>query len=213
LLKELKKLVGHAAPDARPVKPEAHTTNTPDTDHVRHSHGLEQFFSYVHGQASLRILDAGGVTQANVGFITGMGHKLHTEDFLRVLDSGDAVGPEEFLKQNLDYAPGSLDGALLWDVLEFLPEPLLSATISRLHRVTKPGSYLLAFFHADEKAVSVPVYSYRISDASTLQLASPQMRRPVQRFNNRGVEKLFHTFQSVKFFLTRDHLREVIVRR
>jgi hypothetical protein len=39
------------------------------------------------------------------------------------------------------------------------------------------------------------------------------MRRPVQRFNNRGVEKLFQRFQSVKFFLARDNLREVVVRR
>ena len=39
------------------------------------------------------------------------------------------------------------------------------------------------------------------------------MRRPLQLFNNRGVEKLFQRFHSVKFFLARDHLREVIVRR
>jgi hypothetical protein len=32
-------------------------------------------------------------------------------------------------------------------------------------------------------------------------------------FNNRSLEKLFGKFESVKFFLTRDNLREVIVRR
>ena len=90
---------------------------------------------------------------------------------------------------------------------------LLKATVERLHRVAKPGSYLLAFFHADEKAAAVPAYSYRVSDASTLLLAHRHMRRPEQLFNNRAVEKLFQDFQSVKFFLTRDHLREVIVRR
>jgi lysyl-tRNA synthetase class 2 len=35
----------------------------------------------------------------------------------------------------------------------------------------------------------------------------------LQIFNNRSLEKLFQDFQSVKFFLTRDRLREVIVRR
>jgi hypothetical protein len=39
------------------------------------------------------------------------------------------------------------------------------------------------------------------------------MRRPAQLFNNRAIEKLFREAQSLKFFLTRDHLREVIVRR
>jgi hypothetical protein len=38
-------------------------------------------------------------------------------------------------------------------------------------------------------------------------------RKPAQYFNNRSLEKLFQKFHSVKFFLTRDHLREVIVRR
>ena len=38
------------------------------------------------------------------------------------------------------------------------------------------------------------------------------MRTSGQIFNNRSLEKLFGKFESVKFFLTRDNLREVIVR-
>jgi hypothetical protein len=38
-------------------------------------------------------------------------------------------------------------------------------------------------------------------------------RRPAQLFNNRTLEKLFQKFDSVKFFLTRENLREVIVKR
>jgi len=38
-------------------------------------------------------------------------------------------------------------------------------------------------------------------------------RVAAQAFNNRGLEKLFARFESVKFFLTREALREVIVRR
>ncbi|MFB3777281.1 MAG: class I SAM-dependent methyltransferase [Bryobacteraceae bacterium] len=198
-------------------KPAARETPVPEPGaaaYARHSHGLEQFFAQIQGQGSLRILDVGGVTQANVAFITGLGHKLYSEDFLRALDS--AAGPEPaaaLLQQTLGFPPGAFDGVLLWDVLEFLPQPLLKATVERLYQVTKPGSCMLAFFHADEKAASVPAYSYRISDGRTLLLANKQMRRPAQLFNNRAVERLFQDFQSVKFFLTRDHLREVIVRR
>ena len=171
------------------------------------------------------ILDVGGATQANVAFITGLGHKLYSEDFLRALDAAGELAGEgspvdlapgvilAFLRRNLDFPDGSLDGVLLWDSLEFLPQPLLKATVERLHHVTRPGAYLLAFFHADEKAASVPSYSYRISDARTLLLTHRRLRRPAQLFNNRAVEKLFRDFESVKFFLTRDHLREVIVRR
>jgi hypothetical protein len=44
-------------------------------------------------------------------------------------------------------------------------------------------------------------------------MVSRSQRRPAQIFNNRSLEKLFQDFQSVKFFLTRDRLREVIVKR
>ena len=171
------------------------------------------------------MLDVGGATQANVEFLTNLGHKLYTEEFLRLLDTLGEESPDDpaappsrelidtFLRQNLDFPAGSLDGVLLWDSLEFLPPPLLKATVDRLYYVAKPGAYLLAFFHSDEKAAELPTYSYRIQDSSTLILTRRRMRRPCQPFNNRSVEKLFQRFQSVKFFLARDHLREVIVRR
>jgi len=72
---------------------------------------------------------------------------------------------------------------------------------------------MLALFSADERAQEVPLYSYRMVDQRTIGLNPRGTRKPAQPFNNRGLEKLFQKFQSVKFFLTRDHLREVIVRR
>ena len=36
--------------------------------------------------------------------------------------------------------------------------------------------------------------------------------RPAQLFNNRSLEKLFGKYESVKFFLTRERLREVIIK-
>jgi hypothetical protein len=192
--------------------------------HSRHSHGLDQFLSHIQNQEGLTILDLGGATQANISFLTGLGHRLYTEDFLRTLftafDSGDEEAGEsdpqradDFLRQNLDFPEQYFDGVLLWDALEFLTPPLLKGTVDRLFKVVKPGCHLLAFFHAEEKAASVPVYSYRIADTKNLQLAPRGMYKPVQLFNNRGIEKLFHQFNSVKFFLARDHLREVIITR
>jgi hypothetical protein len=97
--------------------------------------------------------------------------------------------------------------------LQFLAPPLLQQTVDRLHHILKPHAYLLAFFHAEEKAASAPLYSYRIAGPRTMSLIPRGQNRPAQYFNNRNLEKLFQNFDSVKFFLTRDHLREVIVRR
>ena len=52
-----------------------------------------------------------------------------------------------------------------------------------------------------------------IVDNKTLQLTERGIRPAGQVFNNRNLERLFGDFDSVKFFLTRESLREVIVRR
>ncbi len=193
--------------------------------HSRHSHGMEQFASQLQEGEAQFILDLGGASQANVGFVTSLGHRLYSEDFPRLLEgtfgakdgqAAQELSPasiDDFLRQNLEFPEAHFDGALLWDSLEFLDPPLLRAVVARLHRITKPGAHLLAFFHADERAASLPVYSYQILDAVTLRLAPRGTRRQVHVFNNRAVERLFEEFRSVKFFLARDNLREVIVRR
>jgi len=183
----------------------------------RHSNGLDQFFSYIKGESGLSILDLAGVNQANVSFITNLGHRIYSEDFLRGLRLASNGDPqprvEAFLSQNLNHREASFDGVLAWDVLEYLSAPLLAATVERLARIVKPGSYLLAVFQAQEKVESVPQYSFRIQDSKTLLVADRGRRKPEQVFNNRSLEKLFQGFESLKFFLARDKLREVIVRR
>ncbi len=71
---------------------------------------------------------------------------------------------------------------------------------------------MLAFFHSDDKLDSVPFYTFRIQEINSLQVEQKGLRRPTQLFNNRGIEKVFGRSESVKFFLTRERLREVIVK-
>jgi hypothetical protein len=186
---------------------------------------LQQFFDYIRGEQGLNLLDLSGASQANIGFITDLGHRLYSEDLLQTLEQtfggpGDFYENQQlpdrqkaYLQQNLAFPDQHFDGALVWDALEYLSPPLLKETVDRLTAVVKPRSYILALFHADERADTIPTYSYRIADAGTLLLAPRGLRRPGQFFNNRAVEKLFQSCESVKFFLTRDALREVIVKR
>ena len=67
-------------------------------------------------------------------------------------------------------------------------------------------------FHQDDKLEAVPYYAFRIQDVKTLQVTQQGMRQPAQLFNNRSLEKLFSRSDSIKFFLTRDRLREVVVK-
>jgi hypothetical protein len=194
-----------------------------ETVATRPSRGLEEFFVYIRGQSGLTILDLGGATQQNVSFITNLGHRLYSEDFLRILHEtfGEDGGIEQqsnpgqieyFLRQALDYPEEHFDGVLVWDVLEYLSPALLAAVIERLHKIVRPKSYMLAFFHSDDKLDAVPFYTFRIQEINALQVAQHGVRRPAQLFNNRSLEKLFTRYESVKFFLTRERLREVIVK-
>jgi len=188
---------------------------------TRSSRGLEEFFKYIRGQSGLTILDFGGATQQNVSFITNLGHRLYSENFLQVLkesfgsDGGSQSNPshiEQFLEQSLNYPEGQFDGVLIWDVLEYLSPALLAAVVERLQKIVRPKSYMLAFFHSDDKQEAVPHYTFRIQDVGVLQVEQHGSRHPVQLFNNRSLEKLFGRFESVKFFLTRERLREVIIK-
>jgi hypothetical protein len=195
------------------------------TPQTRPSHGLEQFFSSIQGEDNLSILDFAAASQDNINFITALGHRIYSNDTLHAMDeifgvdgnfAANQADPQlasRFLTETLAFGEQSFDGALLWDTLQFLAPPLLEHTVDQLFRVLRPGAFLLAFFHAEEKMQSAPLYSYRIAGPKTMSLTARGGSRPAQYFNNRGLEKLFQKYQSVKFFLTRDHLREVIVRR
>ncbi len=192
--------------------------------HVKRSHGLGQFVESIRDSSGLTIFDAGPISQENVSFLTSLGHRLYSEDLLGALDGmthaddppGGPTQPDRinaFLDQALDFPMDNFDAALVWDTLQFFSRPLLLATVERLHRILRPGAYLFALFHANERPAPVPIYSYRIQEAGTLHLLPRGERMPAQTFNNRGIEQLFARFEAVKFFLTRDHLREVIVKR
>lgn len=187
---------------------------------TRPSRGLEQFFTYLRGQAGLSILDLAGASQENINFITNLGHRLYSEDFVRSLDDifgsedqTNASRIEQFLRSTMSFEKEQFDGVLVWDVLQYMTPALLTVTLERLRTIVRPQSYLLTYFHSDEKAQQVPYYSFRIKDQQHLLLAQRGTRKPAQIFNNRSLEKLFQQFESVKFFLTREQLREVIVRR
>jgi hypothetical protein len=191
---------------------------------TRHSHGLDQFCASLEERPGLSILDLAGASQATVTFLTSQGHRLYSDDFVHQLDEcfGDGdffenqtnpLKVENFLETALKLPEEQFDGALVWDTLQFLAPPLLQTVVERLHRGLRPGSCMLTFFHAEERIDTIPTYWYRIADHRTISLHPRGRRRPAQFFNNRSLEKLFQDFESVKFFLTRDHLREVIVRR
>ena len=189
----------------------------------RRSGGLDQFFAGLPAGESQSILDMSGASQANISFITGLGHRLSSDDVVGTMEQcfgqdfltgqQSAANAQRFLDQTLRFADHLFDGVLVWDILQYLTSPLLEQVVAELLRVTRPGGLLLVFFSADERATSLPVYNFRIQDQKTL-VQSPRLANQRGQFlGNRTVEKLFDKSASLKFFLTRDSLREILIRR
>jgi len=152
-----------------------------------------------------------------------------------VLEDGKAVlDSQRFLAENLVYQTGLFDIVFCWNLPDYLDESLVRPVIGRLWTVMKPGGMLLAFFHTHDAGPDAPCYRYHILDTDTLEMqlitAHPQTRRGSHSkspesssqkvnfrlrrvFNNRHIENLFRDFASIKFFLARDNVREVLVVR
>ena len=191
---------------------------------TRKSSAFDQFCSVLQASENLSILDMSGASQANISFITGMGHRISSDDIIGTMldcfgndfleNQQAASNAQRFLDQTITFAESSFDGELVWDAFQFLSSPLIEQTVTQLFRVMRPGGMMLMFFNADEKAARIPVCSYRIQDRKTItQIPRGSGFQRGQYFHNRILERIFHNASSIKFFLTRDHLREVIVRR
>ena len=190
----------------------------------RRSTGFHQFTRAILRPDGQKILDLGPTSSSNINFITGLGHRAYNEDVLMAAnDSRLAIaGPEEgsttidverFLAEDLQYDAESFDGVLFWDICDYLPEPLVKPVVERIYRITKPRGALLAFFHTRDAGAEAPYYRYHIKNEESLELQQgPHF--PLQRvFQNRHVENLFHDYNSIKFFLGKENIREVLLVR
>jgi hypothetical protein len=190
----------------------------------RRSTGFNEFIRSISREEGLKILDLGSTSPANITFMTGLGHRFHQEDVLRLssdkaltIPSGDegttTIDVERFLRENLCFGREEFDAVMFWDLADFLPEPLVKPLIERIQVAMKPGGTMLAFFHTKDAGPDAPFYRYNIAAKDTLELQPVRAFRLQRVFNNRHVENLFREYSSIKFFLGRDNIREVLVIR
>lgn len=189
---------------------------------TRRSSGLAELTRLLKGAEGLSILDLGPTSPANITHFTGLGHRVYNEDVLLASQSPEysskdpgsgGIHVDRFLAENLVFRNVKFDAVLCWDIPDYLAEPLVKPMVERIASVLNPKGYLLAFFHTKDAGPDAPYYRYHIQGTDTLRLQrGPQFR--LQRvFNNRHIENLFHDYASLKFFLARDNVREVLVVR
>jgi SAM-dependent methyltransferase len=199
----------------------------------RRSSGLGELTRALAGREGLCVLDIGATSPDNIQHFTELSYKVYSEDVLLaskdqeylVTDAqgNQTVDEKRFLSDNLNYDPQTFDAVLCWDMADYMEEPLVKPVVARLWSVLKPGGLVLAFFHTKDAGPDAPFYRYHIAgtDNVELQLLSGGSGRNgsahgwrLQRvFNNRHIENLFRDYANIKFFLARDNVREVLVKR
>jgi SAM-dependent methyltransferase len=201
----------------------------------RRSSGMGEVSRLLNSQEGLCVLDMGATSANNIRFFTSKGHKSYSEDLLRssldpalrIQDSEgkSVVDSKKFLEENLVYANAQFDIVLCWNLPDYMEENLVKPTIDRLWSVMRPGGFLLAFFHTRDAGPDSTCYRYHVTDSDALEMQEVKFAAPgrpasdkqsprLQRvFNNRHIENLFRDFASIKFFLARDSIREVLVVR
>lgn len=196
----------------------------------RRSSGMAEISRLLNSRDALCVLDLGSTSAHNIQFLTERGHKNYSEDLftasldpkLRVRDEAGTttIDSKKFLEDNLTYDNSVFDIVLCWNLPDYMEESLVKPTIDRLWSAMKPGGHLLAFFHTRDAGPDSPCYRFHITGTDTLDMQEvrlPGGGRPglrLQRvFNNRHIENLFRDFASIKFFLARDNIREVLVVR
>ena len=206
--------------------------NTPAQKLSRRSNGLAEVAKVLAHQEQLCILDLGSTSANNIRFFTERGHKIYSEDLLVASTDPDLAITDEqgkptldskkFLADNLTYPSGHFDIILCWNFPDYLDESLVKPVVEKLWSILKPGGLLLAFFHTREAGPDAVCYRYHVMGGDVLEMQPIELHRHgrggsmvrLQRvFNNRHIENLFRDFSSIKFFLSRDNIREVVVVR
>jgi len=199
----------------------------------RRSSAMVELARVLKTEDPLCVLDIGATSASNLRFFTERGHRIYSQDLLEASTDPDLVTKDEqgkpildskkFLEENLAYPNGHFDLVFCWNLADYMDETLVKPVVARLWSVMKPGAMLLAFFHTREAGPDAPYYRYHITGTDLLEMhalnAKGDQRKPhsaftLQRvFNNRHIENLFRDFASIKFFLSRDNIREVLVVR
>ena len=219
--------------------PNSPSASKPQERFTRRSSAMVEISRLMKSEETLSVLDLGATSASNIRFFAERGHRICSEDLLEASTDPSLITVDEqgqkvldskkFLEENLVYSNAQFDIVFCWNLADYLDESLVRPVVARLWSLMKPGGLLLAFFHTREAGPDAPYYRYHVTGTDTLEVTPvaakrDQRKEPVnaagtrgftlQRvFNNRHIENLFRDFASLKFFLSRDNIREVLVVR
>jgi hypothetical protein len=192
----------------------------------RHSSGWANILAFLKENEDAVVMDVGPTSPSNVNFLTTLGcsiylpdplHDLAVGDWAGVMSSDDPAvrdaGVERFLNECFTFSGRVFDCVLLWDTLDYLPEPLLQPLVDRLFDVVRPGGKVLSIYRSKKEEGASVHRRFHVTDSDHVESQNGAGYPQLRVLQNRNVEKLFHKFHSPKFSIATDNLREVVFTR
>lgn len=196
--------------------PDSSVTNVAESAYP--TKALHKFLSSLQANEGPLLLDLGPVVGSNVAFFgEQLGCRLRVEDVAKDIDQHVKEAKleqlPEFFATRFKEAPGTVDGILCWDVLDYLDRPAAQALASALSKLLRPEGSLLGFFSTAEQ--SEPVYTkYVVVDDANLRYRTYPAPRPRQRtLLNGDIIKLFKDLRVTDSFLMKSKVREMLFRK
>ncbi len=189
-----------------------------ETSEVVRSPALAKFLEAISPRPTAELLDLGPGIGPNIAFFgERIRCKIHVEDLYADLDRHVQRGAldrfPKFLTTRLPRPDQSIDGALCWDLFDYLDAAAATVLAGELIRLLKPGGALLVFFRtvaSDERGYT----RYIIEDEEHLRYRSYPGACPRQRvLENRDIVKLFDRLRVSDSILLKSRLREIVFRK
>lgn len=182
------------------------------------SQALHKFLRCLQSTDNPLLLDLGPVVGSNVTFFgEQLGCRIRVEDIAADIDRHVKAGTvgelAEFFPKRFTQDPGTVDGILCWDVLDYLDRAAAQALAKSLVRLLRPEGCLLGFFSTAESPKQVYT-KYVVVNETTLRYRTYPALRPRQRsLLNGDIIKLFKDLRVTDSFLMKSKLREMLFRK
>jgi hypothetical protein len=194
---------------------------TPSTDRPELSHptkSLQKFLACLQAQDNPVLLDLGPVVGSNVTFFgEQLGCRIRVEDIASDIEAHIKKSATDqlaaFFASRFTQPPGSVDGILCWDVLDYVDRNAAQALATALTRLLRPDGALLGFFSTTESQQALYT-KYVVVDPQHLRYRPYPASRPRQRALLTGdIIRMFKGLRVSESFLMKSNVREMLFRK
>jgi len=171
------------------------------------SAGLSEFIARLRHRERASLYDVGPAPGGNIVSFAGQGLRVYVDAERDHRLSGTAP-------DRLNFGDATLDAAVLWDLLDFLPRERAEPFVVDLSRAMKPGGFVFLLSSTAKQAGPGPVFTYFVEEGFRL-VAKPIEGTLAARIprENREILRLFDRFENVALHLLRSGMREMLLKR